>query len=140
MPLVVPNLGELELLDKMLKDALSADESYILKLFQNNYTPDATSAPGSFTEASFTNYLAKTLTRTNWNAAVVNGSGKAEASYGTTPLSWTCGTTGNTVYGYWVEGATSAICLWAERFGTSRVLASGDVLNVTPKFTLSSES
>jgi hypothetical protein len=35
MPLVVPNAGELELLDKMLKDALSSDEDYILKLFQN---------------------------------------------------------------------------------------------------------
>lgn len=139
MPLVVPNQGELELLDKMLKDALSVDENYILKLYRNDYTPADVSAPGSFTEANFTSYAARTLTRTNWNTAVTV-SGKGESSYGSTPQSWTCGTTGNTIYGYWVEGATSAKVLWAERFSTSRVLANGDVLNITPKFTLASEN
>src|SRR5574342_469145 len=33
MALVVPDVGEVELLDKMLKDALSVDESYTLKLY-----------------------------------------------------------------------------------------------------------
>lgn len=140
MALVVPNEGELELLDKMIKDALSADEAYILKLYRNDYTPDAVAASGSFTEANFTNYVAKTLARTTWNAAVTNGSGKGETSYGATPQSWTCGASGNTVYGYWVEGASSAKVLWAEKFSTSRVLASGDILNLTPKFTLASEN
>jgi hypothetical protein len=122
----------------MLKDALSTNESYVLKLYKNNYTPDDSSAPGSFTEANFTNYLAKTLTRANWNAAVTV-SGKAESSYGSGPLSWTCGATGNTVYGYYVIGATSGTVLWAELFATARVLADQDVLNLTPKFTLNSE-
>ncbi len=140
MALKVPNEGELELLDKMLKDALSVDENYILKLYKNDYTPLDTSTIGSFTIADFTNYVHKTLTRTNWSAAATNGSSKAESSYGTAPESWTCGASGNTIYGYWVEGASSAKCLWAERFATARVLASGDVLNITPKFTLTTES
>lgn len=139
MALMVPSVGELQLLDKMLGDALSTDEDYILKLFQNNYTPDATDVTGSFTEASFTNYAARTLTRALWNAAAVNGT-KAEASYGTAPSSWTAGVTGNTIYGYWVEGAGSSDVLWSERFATSRVLADGDVLNITPKFTLSHDA
>ena len=138
MALHVCRQGELQLLDKMLKDALSTDENYILKLFQNNYTPDEDDAVGSFTEATFTDYAARTLTRALWNAAQVNAT-KSESSYGTSPSSWTCGATGNTIYGYWMEGATSAAVLWAERFATSRVLADGDVLNITPKFTLSSE-
>ncbi len=133
------NAGELALLDKMLKTALSVDESYILKLFQNNVTPDQTFIPASMTEASFTNYAAKTLTRATWNAAVTVSS-KAQASYGAAAQSWTCGASGNTVYGYWIEGATSGTCLWAERFSVSRVLANGDVLNLTPQFTLSSEN
>lgn len=139
MPLVVPDAGELRLLNVMLKLALSTNENQILKLFRSDSTPSAASAPGSFTEANFTGYAARTLTRATWNNAVTV-SNKAEASYGSTPQSWTCGTTGNTIFGYWVEGSTSATCLWAERFSTSRVLASGDVLNITPKFTLSSES
>lgn len=124
---------------KMLKDALSADENYILKLFRNDVTPDASFVPGSMTEANFTNYVAKTLTRANWNTAVTV-SNKAQSSYGSAAQSWTCGTTGNTIYGYWVDGASSSITLWAERFATSRVLASGDVLNLTPQFTLASEN
>ena len=123
----------------MLKDALSADENYILKLFRNDVTPDASFVPGSMTEANFTNYVAKTLTRANWNTAVTV-SNKAQSSYGSAAQSWTCGTTGNTIYGYWVDGASSSITLWAERFATSRVLASGDVLNLTPQFTLASEN
>ena len=138
MALLTPNKGELELLDKMLKDALDTDESYLLKLYKNDYTPADASVTASFTQADFTNYAGRTLTRAGWNAAVTV-SGKAETSYGTGPQSWTCGASGNTVYGYYVEGITSGTTLWAERFSTSRVLANGDVLNITPKFTLNKE-
>lgn len=138
MALVTPNGGELELLDKMLKDALSTDENYVLKLYKNDYTPDDNSVEASFTEADFTNYAARTLSRVSWNASVTV-SNKAETSYGSGPQSWTCGASGNTVYGYYVTGATSGTVLWAERFSTSRVLADGDVLNITPKFTLNKE-
>lgn len=135
MTLWTPNLGQLQLLDKMLKKALSTDEGYYLKLYQNNYTPDATSVPASFTEATFTNYAVMTLTRALWNASVIV-SGAAQTSYGSAPLSWTCGASGNTIYGYYVVGATSNVVLWAELFATSRVLANQDVLNLTPQFTL----
>jgi hypothetical protein len=138
MALITPNAGELQLLDKLLKDALSTNENYILKLYKNNYTPDDAAVEGSFTESDFTNYLARTLTRALWNAAVTV-SNKAETSYGTGPQSWTCGASGNTVYGYYVTGSASGTVLWAERFATSRVLANGDVLNLTPKFTLNKE-
>lgn len=138
MALYTPNQGELELLDKMLKDPLVTDENYILRLYQNNYTPDDSSVPGSFTEASFTNYAAVTMTRANWNASVTV-SNKAESSYGSAPLAWTCGASGNTVYGYYVSGATSSVVLWAEKFATSRVLANADVLQLTPKMTLNHE-
>lgn len=138
MALLTPNTGELQLLDKMLKDALSTNENYLLKLYSNNYTPDDNSVTASFTQCTFTNYAARTLTRASWNSAVTVG-GKAETSYGTGPNSWTCGATGQTVYGYYVEALTSGVTLWAERFSTSRVLANGDVLNITPKFTLEKE-
>lgn len=140
MALKVPNEGELELLDKMMKDALTADENYYLKLYQNDKTPADADSSGSYTVATFTGYATRTLSRAGWNTAITNGSNKAETSYGSTPQSWTCGATGNTIYGYWVEGASSAKVLWAERFATQRVLANGDVLNITPKFTLSTES
>lgn len=137
MPLVVPNAGEVELLDKLLKDALTVDENYTLKLYNNNVTPDQTSVVGTFTEATFTGYSAKTLTRTGWTASSTV-SNKAQSSYA--QQSWTCGATGETVYGYYVLGATSGVCLWAEKFASPRILANTDVLNLTPVFTLNSEN
>lgn len=131
--------GELRLLDTMLKLALSTNEAHILKLYKADYTPTSSTAVGSFTEATFNGYAARTLARATWNSATLV-TGKGQTSYGSSAQSWTCGTTGNTVYGYWVEGSTSAKVLWAERFGTSRVLANGDVLNITPQFTLASEN
>ncbi len=133
------NEGELRLLDYMISST-SVTAPYILRLFRNDYTPVEGSTNGSFTEANFTNYVPKTLARATWSAAVTNGSNKAEVSYGSSPQSWTCGASGNTIYGYWVESNDGTpIILWGERFGTSRVLANGDVLNITPKFTLASE-
>ena len=139
MSLVVPAVGELALLNKLLSNLLSSNEDYILKLYRTADTPDANSVQASFTECNFTNYLARTLSRAGWTAAVVSST-KGESSYAGVQ-SWTCGTDGNTVYGYWVIGNTKNvnIVLWAELFSTARVIASGDILNITPKFTLMSE-
>lgn len=139
MALVVPSVGELALLNRLLANLLSSDERYILKLYRTNVTPAEASTQASFTEANFTNYGPRTLSRAGWNAAAVSAT-KAESSYAGVQ-SWTCGTSGNTIYGYWVVGDTknAGTVLWAELFSTSRVLANGDVLNITPKFTLMSE-
>lgn len=137
MALVVCNAGELKLLDWAIKDT-STPENLTLKLYKNDYTPVAASVAGDFTEADFTSYAAKTLTRSSWVAASTNGSGKAASSYAA--QSWVCGSTGNTVYGYFVVGATSGTLIWAEKFATARTLANGDTLNVTPSLTLSSEN
>ena len=139
MALVVPQEGEMQLLDKMIRAALAVDENYILKIFQNNYTPDTNATATSFTEASFTGYAAMTLTRSNWNASTIV-SNAAQTSYGSNPQVSTCGATGNTIYGYWVQGATSGKVLWAERFAVARTLAQNDVLNITPTFQLISQN
>jgi hypothetical protein len=137
MSLVVANVGECELLDKALKDALSVDESYTLKLFQSDTTPSASSTAASFTEADFTNYVAKTLTRAGWGAAATVD-GKASSTYSVTQT-WTCGASGNTIYGYYLIGSTSTTLLWAERFAVARTLTENDTLSITPIFTLDSE-
>lgn len=135
--LVLSNVGELELLDKMLKDALAVDENYTLKLFTNNVIPDQSSVAGTFTEATFSGYVAKTLVRSGWSAATTV-SNKAQSSY--SQQSWTCGLTGDTIYGYYVIGETSTVLLWAERFASPRIVANTDILNVIPVFTFNSEN
>jgi hypothetical protein len=134
MALVVPDLGEIELLTKLLKNTTDT-EDYIIRLYKNNYSPINTTVVGDFTEADFTSYAEKTVARGDWSSPSTVAI-KAESSV--TAQSWTCGVTGNTVYGYYVVGATSGVCLWAEQFAAARVLADGDVLNLTPKFNLAS--
>lgn len=131
--LLVPDEGEVELLDKMLKDALSVDENYTLKLYKTDVTPAESDTNASYTIADFTDYTSKTLARTTW-AGASTSAGTTSTTY--TQQSWTCGASGNTIYGYWVVGATSGEVLWAEKFATARVLASGDTLNLTPRMEL----
>jgi len=133
MALVVCNAGEVKLLTLALKTALSVDESFTLHLYKNNYTPVATSAAGDFTVADFTGYTGKTLTRAGW-AAASSVTGTGTIVYGT-PQTWTCGATGNTVYGVYILDASNAL-VWAEQFAVARVLADTDTLTYTPAMTL----
>jgi hypothetical protein len=138
MALLVPNVGEIELLDKLLKDALVDDEDYILKLYQNNYDPIATSTAANFTVCTFDNYSDKTLTRAGWGAAAEVG-GVATSSY-SVEQSWTCNSGTQDVYGYYIVGGDAPnTLLWAEKFTVTRTLAAGDSLRMTPKFTLRSQ-
>ncbi len=135
MSIVVCNAGEIFLLEAAMKT--SSPENLVLKLFANDYTPIPTSTAGSFTEASFSGYSAASLSRSSWTSASTNGSGKAEISY---PVQTFSATSSQTIFGYYVVGATSGNLVYAERFGSPRSLISGDTLNVSPKMTLSSES
>lgn len=135
MALVCADVGELLLLEAAL--GKSTPENLTLKLYSNNYTPLQSSVAGSFTEATFTSYAAKTLTKTSWTSASTV-SNKATSSYAA--QSWTCGATGQTIYGYFVIGQSSGTLYFAERFSTSRSLSNGDVLNLTPAITLNSEN
>jgi len=136
MPLVVPNDGELVLLRMMLKDASNSD-TFLLRLYKNNYTPDQNSVLSSFTEADFTNYTQATIARGDWSApSTSGGSGSTTAAQ----KSWTCGASTNTVYGYYVVDSGSSKVLWAEKFSVPRALINGDTINLNPAFTLSSAS
>jgi hypothetical protein len=120
----------------MLRDT---GENTVLHLYKNNVTPSATSVIGSFTEAAFTGYSAKTLTRGSWDAASTNVDGKAETAYAN--QTWTVTTANSeTIYGYYVTSATGGALLFAESFTTPRVLVDRDTLTIPPKFTFRSEN
>ena len=90
----------------------------------------------------------KTLTRaigsSNWNTPVSQAPSGSPAwssrsqvghsQYGSAAQSWTCGATGDTVYGYFVIGATSGKLIFAEAFSTPRTLAGGDTIQIQPVF------
>jgi hypothetical protein len=134
MSILIPTCGQLLLLQWQLKDT-TTPENLTLKLYKNDYTPIAASVAGSFTIADFTGYVSKTLNRASW-AAPSTVSAHASTSYA--EQTWSP-TSGQTIYGYYVVGATSTTLIYAERFATAKVLQSGDTLRLTPTFTLTTE-
>jgi len=146
MAMLIPNEGEIQLLTDLLSGG--SLENWSLRLFKADITPAETDTAATYTaqEATFSSYTAKTLTRSvsgsTWSTPVSqapSGSWSAEAAcaysaYGSSPQSWTCGATGNTIYGYFITGATSGKLIGVEKFTTARTLVSGDTLSLTPVF------
>lgn len=137
--LVLANSGEILLLGIAL-DSTGGDENFSLRLYQNDYTPVATSDDTSFTECDFTGYSSKSLTRGSWGTATTDTNGDAAIQYGSTQTFSSTDGTPQTAYGYYVTGATSGTLYWAERFATERILSNGDSLNLTPSVILKSEN
>ncbi len=129
--ILVPNVGEIDLLDKMLGRVSSED--MLLALFKSNTTPAEGDTLGTYTEADFTSYTQKTLTKTSWGAAS-NSSGTVSSTYA--QQSWTCGASGNTIYGALYIDTDTTTLIASDLFATARVLANTDVLNFTPKWQL----
>jgi hypothetical protein len=148
MAFLVPREGDVQLLADLLGGGPLEDWS--LGLFNASITPAEadTAATYSAHETAFTGYARKTLTRSvsasTWNTPVLQApSGSpawssrtqvGHAQYGSAPQSWTCTGAGDTVYGYFIVGATSGKLICAELFAAPRTLASGDSLSMTPVF------
>lgn len=134
MALIVPDLGEQELLDKAIKDALSVDENYQLRLY-TAVSPalGESTVTAHFTQATFTGYAQITLTRAS-AAAASTAAGVTSTSWA--QQSWTNSGSAQTILGYYVVGATSGVTLWAEEFAASRTLNTGDSLQLTPRLEL----
>jgi hypothetical protein len=149
MAQVWTNEGVVQFLSNAL--SASAPENLLLKLFKSDTTPAWTDTASTHTECDFDGYAAKTLTTTQsgstWQTpTTASPSGSpawttrtlvGHAEYGTTPQVFSCtGSTGNTVYGYMIVGATSGKLYVAERFPTPRPIANGDTLSLPPFFEL----
>lgn len=135
MALVIPDEGEVQLLTKALKSALTVDEDYSLRLY-TAISPalGESTTLADFTQATFTGYAAKTLTRAGWGAPSTSV-GTTSSTYA--QQTWThSGSAGSsqTILGYYVVGVTSGKVLWAETFTTARVIDGGDTLSLTPSF------
>ena len=133
MPMIVPDVLEVEVLTTLLTPALT------LRLYSNNYTPGGGSATANFTEVTGGGYANKPLTFANW---VITANAPSDALY---PLqTWTfTGPTDapGTIYGYYVTRNSDGKLMWAERFAAGYLPFSpiaGSLVKITPRFTASS--
>lgn len=116
MALVVPNTGEVALLQKMLNQNQTAN--LLLRLYQNNLTPNAFTQYTDIVECTTTGYGAITITNSNWSVATPVGSTYAEAGYGEQDFTFSAGPTQTLVYGYYVTDTNNTL-MWLERFTNS---------------------
>lgn len=118
--------------------SLAGAENGTLKLRTDGVTPAEGDTAGTYTEATFTSYVAKTLngklsSSAGWGVPSTN-TGTTSSTY-TPVLSWSPGSS-QTVTGYFVVGADSGTLWWAENFASSKALSSGDTFNLTAKIEL----
>lgn len=129
MALLVPNVGEGLMLEHIV--GKTAVENLQLRLYKSNTTPAEADTAGTYTQADFTGYAAVTLTGASWS---VSTGAPSVASYAQQTFESTANQTPQTIYGYYVVGATSGTLHWAERFPSPQIIqADGDIIRVTPK-------
>lgn len=130
MSVVITEYGERKLLNLMLKEPTTANQKFTIHLFKNDITPTDTTVVGDFTEADFTNYAAVDLLRANWNNAITDsGSGKSVYN---SAITWTAGTTGNTIYGSYVLDVSGNL-IFSRRFSSPRTMNNTNTLTITPE-------
>ena len=132
MSLVVPNQGELIILQYMVNNTPAGD--LILHLYKNDQALAEDTVIGNLTESTEDGYAEQTLAGGSWSTALVS-TNTATASHVEKTFTFTAAAT---VYGYYVTDNSKATLLWAERFsGAPFVLPTGGgTIAITPKVTL----
>ena len=133
MAILVPDTGEVIALS-YLTGKTGTTEALILRLFQNNITPAEADTAATYTQATFTGYVALTLTPATWT---VTGGAPTSAAYPQQSFTSTAGAQNQSIYGYYLVRATSLDLVYAERFsdGPYSIVNNGDAIKVTPTIT-----
>jgi hypothetical protein len=115
MALVVPNDGEVSLLQKMLNQ--NQTNTLLLKLFSNNYTPSYASTLSELVEVTTTGYTNATVTNSNWTVSTPSATDYAQAGYPELSFTFSASSAQSLVYGYYVTDTNApSNLLWLERF------------------------
>lgn len=131
MTLLVPNVGEIEMLKRALNFSATGDVK--LRLYKTDVTPVEVDTVSTYTEAAATGYAAITLTGASWSVANVGGVTTAQYALQTFAV-----TTQETYYGYYLTDSAGTTLIWAEKFsdGPYAMGTAGGSVKVTPKITL----
>lgn len=129
--IVIPNEGKILAVERWLAPDPTTGETWVVGLFQNNYTPVDATVAGDFVPASFTGYAPVNITEGNWGAGAIT-SNVAYSTSSVSPL-YTC-TAGasQTIYGWYAVGLSTGKCLAAERFAASITIVPGASIELDP--------
>lgn len=96
---VIPDVGE-TLLAEILQDYFNNTDTPFLRLYQNDYTPDADTDLGDLTEATFPGYTTAGLN--NWADPVADDDGNAMLVELQHLFTMSGSSPTNTIYGYYI--------------------------------------
>lgn len=138
MSLVVPDVGEVAMLNSILSVTASAVlDPLILKLYSNNITPANSDTAGTYTTVVGGGYASVSLDKTNW---VVTGGSPSVAQYNAfISFSFTGATNApGTIYGYYIVDTNNTL-ICAERFPAPPFTPiNGSLIRVKPRLTCAS--
>jgi hypothetical protein len=132
MALVFPDQGENISLEAIVNK--TAPQNLVLRLYQNNITPGESDTEATYTEATFTGYVAVTLTGSSWGTAAGGTISYAQQTFTSTALQAT-----QNIYGYYLTQVTSGKLVYSERFSDAPypITNNNDQIKVTPTITAS---
>jgi hypothetical protein len=133
MALICFNKGAQELLTRALNKGPTADLQ--IQLYKSNTTLSETTELADLTLADSTGYSAAPLIGVLWT---ITDADPSSASYDEQSFTSSAGSQNQDVYGYVVTDALSTVAIWGETFtdGPYNIVNDGDVIRVTPFFTL----
>jgi hypothetical protein len=121
--MVILNAGKQLLLDQAFGES-SSPEDYVVDLYSNNHVPVDTDTAGAFTTAVFTGYAQVSVPRSSFGAATIV-SNLAVLLSSVVPTFSCTGGGGQTVYGFYLRGASSGTAYLAQYFTGGRAITSG---------------
>lgn len=137
MALLVPNTGEVWMLQQVTGVNNTKANTLYIKLYTNNKTPGEGDIGSDYTEASFSGYANLALTPGSWTITSV--SGYANATYAVQTFTSDSAQASQSVYGYYItSNVGSQQLVWAERFtdGPYTITNNGDSIKITPFISL----
>lgn len=107
--------------------------SYVVRLFQNNYTPTYDDVPSDYTQATLTGYAPVTTSPGTWTFTAADP--YSHADYPT--ITWTF-TGAGSVYGYYITDSGNTTVFIAEVFGGGPFVypSAGGLLLLAPRIGL----
>jgi hypothetical protein len=136
--MVIPNSGKLLLIQMALGNPGAITEDFVVDLYSNNYTPVDSSVASNFTTAAFTGYAQASVPRSSFGAPTIV-SNVANITSSATPQFACSGGGGQTVYGWYMRGATSGTVYAAQIFSAPLAMVPGLTLSLYP-FTFESDT
>jgi hypothetical protein len=135
MPLLVPDEGEVRMLDMLVNGDTFTDVR--LRLYKNNLTPDQDTVYIDLDEATFPGYAEQTPSF--GAASIVSHKGKI-VDTSARSFVWSGSASPENIYGYYVVDIGTFAVLWVQRFSSPQVMSSnGDTITITAALTANSE-